>query len=873
MRFIYPWAFLGMAALLGLLWFLRYQWTQRLGLDRAAFVVRVLALVALVITLAGPQSSSREAVRYVYFVVDRSASTSLSSDEDIVMQTLSQFEQSDERTRYGVIVYGKQAFIDQPFSSNLPLNLQTTIDPSASDMAGALRLALETLPNGLQQGEGNSVDIVLLSDGQTDSQSLLGVLERARDMGVRIWVRPLGNRTYADVRLDSVQLPREVTPDRRFEGVAYVYTNEPTEGDLLIYRDEQLLEAIPAQLDVGVNALRFADELTEPGHHRYQVRFKADNDALLENNVASDLVTVSGSAALLLYERPDGNGEGLSRLLDASGFTHERRVWSNPSFNLSDLASYKGIILNNVPLEQLSTEAIDTLKAYTSELGGGIWIIEGQQALEGVDESELEEMLPVTFEGPQRDQLPGVAIYFILDRSSSMGQTAAAGSGLNKLDVLKEAAAQSIEVLREEDWLGVSVFDSSHEATVPIQPLANQQNRQRIYSLINQISAGGGTDMLPPLLEALNELKRIPARIKHILVFSDGKTVRQDRNFQELFDELAGSDVTVSSIGLGQQPDEEMLEMLAEAGQGEVFMVRDVTQLPKISVRETRRIVQRRWVVGNFATEAGAFGQLRLSGFDINAMPPVSGYVQTYAKDLSQSAITVEGNPLLSFWQYGLGQVAVLNTDLEGVWTDQWNGWSRLSELVGEVMSQLYANPESNAGLVLHSEVDGNKLHLRLDASDGNRFVNQLEISGQLHADEAEGDASAESVPIQFTQVAPGQYEATVENIQQGLSLVNLEALQEGEIATQQTHVVSVPYPLEYQNLGINDQLLRQIADTTGGKVLEDEQIDLGPIGRAGQVRYEDLWPIGLGIAMFLFMGDLLLRKVPLEALLGRGGE
>lgn len=871
MRFIYPWAGIGIIVIIGLLWFLRYQWTQRMGLDRAAFVVRALALVALVVTLAGPQSASREAVRYVYFVVDRSASTSLSSGDGIVMQTLSQFEQADERTRYGVIAYGKDAFIDQPFSSNLPVALQTTVDPSASDMAGALRLALETLPAGLEQsGEGSNIDIVLLSDGQSDAQSLLGVLERARDMGVRIWIRPLGDRTYADVRLDSVQLPREVTPDRRFEGVAYVYANEPTTGDLLIYRDDQLLEAVPTQLEVGVNSLTFFDELEEPGHYRYQVRFKADNDVLLENNIASDLVTVSGSAALLLYERPDGNGEGLSRLLDAAGFTHERRVWSNPTFNLSELASYKGIILNNVPLEQLTSEGIDTLKAYASQLGGGVWVIEGQQALEGVNQSEIEEMLPVTFEGPQQDQLPGVAIVFILDRSSSMGQSAVAGSGLNKLDVLKEAAAQSIEVLREEDNIGIVVFDSSSDWLVDLQVLGNQQNRQRIYSLIQQIHAGGGTDMHKPLMDAMDQLRRVPARIKHILVFSDGKTVRQDRDYQDLFNQLVGSDITVSSIGLGQQPDEEMLNQLADAGQGEVFMVRDVTQLPKISVRETRRIVQRRWVVGNFATEQGPYGQLRLSGFDINSMPPVSGYVQTYAKDLSQSAMTVEGNPLLSFWQYGLGQVAVLNTDLEGVWTDQWSGWSRLSELVGEVMSQLYANPESNAGLVLRSEVDGNKLHLRLDATDGTRFVNQLEIAGQLHSDEA-GNEDGESMPIQFTQVAPGQYEATVENVKQGLSLVNLEAIQEGELATQQTHVVAVPYPLEYQNLGINDALLRQIADTTGGKVLEDEQIDLGPIGRAGHVRYEDLWPIGLSIAMFLFLSDLLLRKVPLEALLRRG--
>lgn len=869
MRFLYPWAFVGLLVVATGLWALRREARQRLGLDRAAFVLRTLALVALVLALTGPQSASREPLRYLYFVVDRSASAALGQDEASILQTLAQFEQAGDRTRYGMIVFGKQAYVDQPFSESLPRHIQTAVDPDGSDLAGALRLALDTLPLELQESGPGNAEILLLSDGQVDELGLLGVLEQARRSGVRIWTVALGQEAASDARVDSLQLPREVLPDQQFEGAVYVHAAEAGAGTLLVYRNEQLVQAMPVTLEPGANPLHFVDALPAPGHYRYQVRLQTTQDALLENNVATDMVTVSGSAAILVLEAELGQAEGLATLLGAAGFSLERKVFTPQSLRASDLAAFKTVILNNVPLQGLDAASVASLKAYVGELGGGLWVIEGQKALEGVSKTPMEEMLPVSFEGPQREQLPGVAITLVLDRSSSMGQAAIAGSGLTKLDVLKEAAAASIQVLREGDWIGIVIFDTSHSWLIPIQPLQGQASRQGIYDQIQQVFSGGGTDLLPALRDAFEQMENIPARIKHILVFSDGKTVRQDRDFSSLFGAIRESDVTMSSIGFGQQPDEEMLARIADAGQGQMYLVRDIAELPKISVRETRRIVQQRWVIGEFQPGGGPFTRLRLSGFDVDSLPVIRGYVRTYAKPLAQTAITVEGNPLLSFWQYGLGQVAVLNADMSGAWTANWVRWPQLADLVTEVISQLYSNPVSNAGLVVHSRLAGDTLQLELDALDGSRWVDLLEIQGSLIA-ESNLAAQDSGVPVTFTQVAPGRYEAQVPQVSQGLNLLSLEARSGEALATQQTHVVAVPYPSEYQHLGVNEPVLQRIALQTGATFLEDERWDLGPLGSGGLVHYRDLWPWGLGLSLFLFLLDLLLRKVPLEAWLSR---
>jgi len=52
--------------------------------------------------------------------------------------------------------------------------------------------------------------------------------------------------------------------------------------------------------------------------------------------------------------------------------------------------------------------------------------------------------------------------------------------------------------------------------------------------------------------------------------------------------------------------------------------------------------------------------------------------------------------------------------------------------------------------------------------------------------------------------------------------------------------------------------------------VLEDEQLDLGPLLAGGQVQYQDLWPLGLILTLAFFFGDLLLRKIPLEAIFSK---
>src|SRR5689334_16884388 len=82
----------------------------------------------------------------------------------------------------------------------------------------------------------------------------------------------------------------------------------------------------------------------------------------------------------------------------------------------------------------------------------------------GWGETPVERALPVYMDLRGRGRQPRVALVLVLDKSGSM-----AGQ---KMDLTKEAAARSLEVLRPEDRAAVIAFDSAPQLVAPLTPLS-----------------------------------------------------------------------------------------------------------------------------------------------------------------------------------------------------------------------------------------------------------------------------------------------------------------------------------------------------------------------------------------------------------------
>src|SRR5204863_386021 len=99
--------------------------------------------------------------------------------------------------------------------------------------------------------------------------------------------------------------------------------------------------------------------------------------------------------------------------------------------------------------------------------------------------THLEALLPVLLDLPEREDEATLALALVIDRSGSM-----AGP---KMELTKEAARATVEMLPPSDLVAIAVFDSQ---AAPIVHLQRASNRVRILTDIGRIQPSGGTNIL-----------------------------------------------------------------------------------------------------------------------------------------------------------------------------------------------------------------------------------------------------------------------------------------------------------------------------------------------------------------------------------------
>src|SRR5262249_56255959 len=92
--------------------------------------------------------------------------------------------------------------------------------------------------------------------------------------------------------------------------------------------------------------------------------------------------------------------------------------------------------------------------------------------------------------------------------------------------------------------LGVMWFDSPPTSVVRLQ---RASNRVRILADIAKLQAGGGTQILPALQEAYSQLAPARAKVKHVILLTDGQSAYD--GIPELLDEMTGAPITATAPG------------------------------------------------------------------------------------------------------------------------------------------------------------------------------------------------------------------------------------------------------------------------------------------------------------------------------------
>ncbi len=192
-------------------------------------------------------------------------------------------------------------------------------------------------------------------------------------------------------------------------------------------------------------------------------------------------------------------------------------------------------------------------------------------------------VVKVTLDAPRPPDGAGrspVNLALVLDRSGSM-------SG-DKIERAKEAAIEAVRRLGEEDLVSVVVYDHEVETIVPAQLAANAE---WIEGRIRSIRSRGNTALFAGVSQGAAEVrKHVGERFTHrILLLSDGLAntgPATPADLERLGRALMKERISVTTVGLGTDYNEDLMTRLAQASDGNSYFVEHSRDLPRIFAAE-----------------------------------------------------------------------------------------------------------------------------------------------------------------------------------------------------------------------------------------------------------------------------------------------
>jgi hypothetical protein len=501
-----------------------------------------------------------------------------------------------------------------------------------------------------------------------------------------------------------------------------------------------------------------------------------------------------------------------------------------PSELPTDPAAYLApavVVLDNVPADGLSPTQSHRLTQYARDLGGGLLILGGDHAFAagGYAGTALETLSPLASTPPE----PAAHWVLLIDSSGSMNAPAAGatgGSGSTRWRVAADAAVALLRSLPPEDRASVGGFAAGlswwtrdrRAAEAAAQPLpppgagpgGPTELRRALADVTAEAAAGLPTQLVlltdanadvPDAAALADAMRRRNVRL-HLLAIGDfGDESPGLRAMRRLVTDTGGTLVEETDPGRWAAAARQLLRRAApgllETRPARLNFLGELSALPPREVAPWNRA----WLKAG-ATVLGETGA---------STPDTGG-----ADDDAGGGGNRNGRsraPLVARWNLGEGNVAAA---------------AFASPRPAELDALLRAVARSPRDPRLRVTWDpGDPLRVTVDAVEGDRYLNGLDLSLQL-TQASRPDARLAPVPI--PQTGPGRYELAV------------DAPREPAVATVRNQARAVDraavagrYPPEFGAIGNDRAAMRELARRGGGAVIEPSFA--GPLDLAGPRR------------------------------------
>lgn len=838
----------GLALFLPLLWLIaRFTLSDLPRYQRWINVtLRALVLIAIIGALVQVVFTSFESRVSTIFLVDTSASV-----PDEVLEKAVDFINQAQQARGPRDDLRIVAFAHHPYTVELPAEgpltkiprPETEEDGLYTDIAAGLRMLYGLFP------QDHLKRVVVISDGNETRGDFIAEAYRAQAFGVRIYNYEVEFEPKPEVLIQNIDVPETIEPGAPFNLVARVFSTHDDKATITLWQNEFKDSTQTVELTPGLNEITFKTQVYEPGFREFRLEMKVEGqDTFAANNHFVHNINIRGKPRILYIEGETRSRIYLERALKDETFELETRSAGGFPRSKKELDAFDLVLMSDVPASNLSHDQMRLLDRYVREDGGGFIMTGGEASFGpgGYKDTEIEKLLPVSFEPEKKRETPSLALLLVIDRSGSM-----AGE---RMELAKDAAKAAVEALKPQDQVGVILFDHAVETPIRLQPASN---RSRILSQISRIAERGGTDIALGLAESYEQLAFASAKIKHVILLSDGESPARNM-FTEILPAMRIENITVSTVAVGDGSDTSMLRRIAERGNGRYYFTNNPYHVPQIFVQETNTAAKSSMKEEPFRPTVTGRAQI-LDGINWGQAPYLLGYVSTKAKPQANVLLAADnGEPVLARWRQGLGKSAVFTSDLKNRWAVQWIKWPGYSKFWSQLIRDTMRTDDRDS-LPMRIEISQDHAHITVDAiGEDDGFINNLVSNVQMTL------PSGQIEPFQLKQTAAGRFEAQIPLKEYGSYSFKAEHTHNNDTIAVSNGSISYPYPQEFMFTSPNYALARRAAEislgTTNPSVQELFEAD------GEQVKYRrHIWPYFVALALLLLVLDLAFRRIRLS--------
>lgn len=803
-------------------------------------ICRTLFLVLMILALSGVNFKWSVDTTTTLFVMD--ASDSMHGQRQYIEGFVRDaIKQKSSKDQIGVLSFGDNALIESFVAKEAIFNkIESEPRGIYTNIEGALNTAVSLMP------QNSKKRIVLVTDAEENAGNSARLASTLLEQNIELKIHKLERNIEKEAAVESVTVPQRLRIGEQFNIVVNINSKVKTGAKLNLISGRTRVAEQRVELQKGSNKFVFRDIAQEGGFKGYRAVLEPDIDTDTRNNEASTFTNVLDKPRVLVLEDKLGEAVEIEKILEASNIEYDKAEAFYAPSTLEELSKYKSVILCNVSSDNLNEGFLNSIESYVRDFGGGMIATGGEDsfALGGYYKTSLEKVLPVNMELKGKKEIPDMAILLIIDKSGSMTE---GRGGVTKLDIAKEAAARTLDSLREKDTIGVIAFDDTVYWVVEPQ---KAKNPGAIEDDIGTIRPGGGTSIIPALQEGYEKISKVDAKIKHIILLTDGQAERT--GYEELVEKMKKDNITASTVAVGEGADVTLLENIAKGANGRFYYTDAGDNIPRIFAKETfmaaRAYLNNREFTPVITNQHGIIADAASKG-----LPSLLGYIAATPKSTARMLLASDQeDPILTVWQYGLGKTIAWNSDISGKWSSNYVSWSDNIKLWQNMINWTIEKYESE-NLTAEVVQEGGKGVVSVKTENENE---QLETTAVV----VSPDMNNQEITLYPT--VPGQYSGDFDIKSQGAYLIKVLQKKNGETIGAANTGVSIQYSPEYKLDQKSDNIERLAKETGAIYIEKPEDVYKGKMEDIFGVI--DITPFLLIMAIIIFLIDIALRRLNL---------